>query len=466
MLRVAYRIQDKHSPGAPFLVWEQTKTKMNAAYSYDPTGVLFLTGVSAYLTYRDDDKFYYSPILGVDPDAGTIDLSPTESSHKVRYPAIKGNGSYTYPHADTQLEDDPRKVRKILSALLQGGFVQPSYRILKSPVWRNKTVGEILGSKEQDAVDEIAAKSFGSVKMYHGTSAVRWKTIKIQGLRPGSATGIDPEAYANDLIPGYSEHMVYLSTKVSEAEKYAARAASIDRSIAVVLEVEVNDFTKFRLDEDNAGWLSSADPDMPSDQQDIHFRGNWRNGPNAVEIARKFERKMLQTLRGKGTVAYEGRIPATNLRVYETFKPNRITKKEPSDQEYQDSLEKTRGTVKWEPTKVGSGVSLSTESRMTLRSKLIRLAHEKPELRDHLLPLLKEGSYFHALQKRHRDEANAKKRYLVKSLNKGGEVSKAPFTQQDWQHSAFEDKEKAEKRVTDLEKMNPGRKYTIVDDGE
>ena len=31
---------------------------------------------------------------------------------------------------------------------------------------------------------------------------------------------------------------------------------------------------------------------------------------------------------------------------------------------------------------------------MSLRNKLIRLAHEKPELRGHLLPLLKEaGSY-------------------------------------------------------------------------
>lgn len=101
-----------------------------------------------------------------------------------------------------------------------------------------------------------------------------------------------------------------------------------------------------------------------------------------------------------------------------------------------------------------------------LRSSLIRLAHSKPKLREHLLPLLKEagGSFFHALNKRHRDEANANKRYLVKSVNKGGQVSKTPFTDMNWRLDAFEDKEKAEKRVADLEKMNPGRKYTIVDD--
>jgi len=362
---------------------------MTGTYSYNPTGVLFLTGVSARLSYREDDKFYYSPIIGVDPSTGTLDLSPFESKTQSRYPAIKGNGSYAYPHADTELEDDPRKVRKILKALLQGGFVQSDYRIFKSPVWRNKTVGEILGSSEVDTVDEVSSKSFGSVKMYHGTSAVRWKVIKIKGLRPGSPTGIDEDAYSNDVIKGYSDRMVYLTTKVSEAEKYAARAASIDRSIAVVLEVEVNDFTKFRLDEDNGGWLSSVMPEMPSDQQDVHFKGNWRGKPNADEIARKFEQKMLSTLRAKGTVAYEGRIPASNLRVFETFKPARMTKKEPSDQEYQDALEKTRGTVKWEPTKVGS---LSTQPRMALRSQLIRLAHSKPELRSTLLPVLKEAA--------------------------------------------------------------------------
>lgn len=69
---------------------------------------------------------------------------------------------------------------------------------------------------------------------------------------------------------------------------------------------------------------------------------------------------------------------------------------------------------------------------------------------------------FYTMSARRRAAHNATKTHMVKSVNKDGMVSKMAPTRSDWQLNAFTSLEAAEKRVGELEVMNPGRKFTVV----
>jgi len=58
--------------------------------------------------------------------------------------------------------------------------------------------------------------------------------------------------------------------------------------------------------------------------------------------------------------------------------------------------------------------------------------------------------------------ANPGKSFMVKALNKDGSVSKMAPTASNWQLDAFCSAEDAERRRTQLEAMNPGRRYAVV----
>ncbi len=53
---------------------------------------------------------------------------------------------------------------------------------------------------------------------------------------------------------------------------------------------------------------------------------------------------------------------------------------------------------------------------------------------------------------------------MVKALNKDGSVSKMAPTASNWQPDAFVSAEDADRRRTQLEAMNPGRRYAVVAD--
>lgn len=57
----------------------------------------------------------------------------------------------------------------------------------------------------------------------------------------------------------------------------------------------------------------------------------------------------------------------------------------------------------------------------------------------------------------------ARMTHVVKSVTKSGAISKMPLSASDWQHNAFDSAEKAEKRRAELEKMNPGRRFAVVE---
>ena len=56
----------------------------------------------------------------------------------------------------------------------------------------------------------------------------------------------------------------------------------------------------------------------------------------------------------------------------------------------------------------------------------------------------------------------AGKQYMVRVLTKSGAITRMAITASDWQLNASRELEQAQKRVVELEAMNPGKKFTIV----
>ena len=59
-------------------------------------------------------------------------------------------------------------------------------------------------------------------------------------------------------------------------------------------------------------------------------------------------------------------------------------------------------------------------------------------------------------------QAAATARFMVKSVNKDGSISRMAPTRNDWKYDAFATAEDAEKRRAQLEAMNPGSRYAVV----
>ena len=60
------------------------------------------------------------------------------------------------------------------------------------------------------------------------------------------------------------------------------------------------------------------------------------------------------------------------------------------------------------------------------------------------------------------ERAAASARFMVKSVNKDGSISRAKPIWDAWLRDAFAIIEDAEKRRADLEAMNPGSRFTVV----
>lgn len=150
-----------------------------------------------------------------------------------------------------------------------------------------------LGKYLEGSDSSIAIKSNkGEVTMYHGTSSAAWEEIKTKGLRPGKADGV----YA-DLVPGYSEHNVYLTTSSKTAEFYGKRQAKKDGSPNyVILSVKVPDLAKL-----------SADDSLVNRNDDL-------------DAIRKNHTLMKMSVDEDGSVAYRGIILPTHISLVSTRK--------------------------------------------------------------------------------------------------------------------------------------------------
>lgn len=135
--------------------------------------------------------------------------------------------------------------KQALSSLKKFGLTD-DFIIKGAPPEIPKTVGQALQMRD------YVQKTFKDkdLVMWHGTSEARWEIIQNKGLRPGH-TG---EAYV-DLVPGYSEHNVYLAHTPKGAQFYAKRQAKKDNSKGIVLKVQVPDPSKIVADDRYArGW--------------------------------------------------------------------------------------------------------------------------------------------------------------------------------------------------------------------
>lgn len=194
-----------------------------------------------------------------------------------------------------------KELQDLLRVLLRYG-VTPDFKIKGVPAHVAATVGKVLA--QEDPTSKILSGS--APVMYHGTSMSRWQEIQHMGLIPGK-TG---EAYI-DLIPGYSEHNVYLGTNPKIAEFYAKRQAKKDGDDqGVILQVKIPDPAR----------LLGDDSYLP--------RGTWNDEerrvipPDPEELRRASAGKLPLSKGGResGSFAYRGRIPPSNIKSVRTLK--------------------------------------------------------------------------------------------------------------------------------------------------
>ena len=388
-VRLAYRIEAKG-------IGATTDYKVWANDSPGLAGYLFLTppdakrkdAIEAYLGRLQDlvdpdvevlGELGLFPLLTVLHGPQTVNLEQ-DVERMTRYPTFNGLGSYTIPHGDTELGGDKTKLRKILTDLVRKGYLAPNYKVIGSPEWVGATVADVLGAKGNDTVDEVAGKTFGKIVLYHGTSKKRWDVIKTKGMKPGSPTGIDPEIYG-DRVEGYTNRNLYFATSVPIAEKYATRAAMVDKSLGVVLAVEINDLTRLVMDEDmtqnfrdpvtnaiyrfDGAKIVTVNHPIIGDMEDWQ---DWRSQPDMEEIESRFQTQLLKSLRRDKTVAYRGFVRPNKIKLLETFKPTRM-KKYPTEEEYGAAMTKTRNTLKHypDPSRVANMFLHGTAARIASR---------------------------------------------------------------------------------------------------
>lgn len=190
---------------------------------------------------------------------------------------------------------DLQEFKKALVALKKHG-VTDSF-VVKGVPNLPKTVGQIL--ELEDYTQKALSKE--PMTFYHGTSLVRWEKIQREGLVPGNAG----EAYV-DLIPGYSEHNVYLGVTPKVAEFYGKRQKQKDNDNGyVILKVHVTDKDKL----------------MPDDR----YASRWEDDPETGHRKQVYDKSrmgagMKRSLRDAGEIAYRGRIPPKNIELVKKYK--------------------------------------------------------------------------------------------------------------------------------------------------
>lgn len=299
--------------------------------------------------------------FAVNIPAETIDVdSATYKNYKGRRQNNAQTKSYTIPHEGSEWSQVKPFQKALKAVMAHDKRVTQDFKIVGNPIYDGQTISDILNQK--DVGDQIAKGGhFDPVTLYHGTSDKRWQSIKQKGLQPNNA----PKVYG-DLVAGYSEFNVYVTTSVAEAENYATRAAIDDRSKAVVLKLIVRDPQKFTFDEDGANWLTIPAPGAPwtkmekGEPFELHFRhvyqkddgtpNRWQDWPNAKLIWSLYQKKIIKNLHRAGTIGYKGGIPAKDITMFSTYKPSSM-KHDPDDAEFAAARDATMSTYS-QPTDV------------------------------------------------------------------------------------------------------------------
>lgn len=199
----------------------------------------------------------------VDHKKRVIDLSMAWLKYLTRRPGgkpggAKSNTTYVIPSGDVAFDEkDQGALVKLLKYIMQiDPRVTGDYVIVNSEKYYNKTVAQVLGNRgDKTEIQKALDPATSELWAYHGTSDTFLKSIQRKGLVPGQAR----ELYV-DLIPGYSDKLVYMTFSPATAENYATRAAVWYGGKPTVLKIKITDTTKIMPDEDTMGWI-----DLPRD---------------------------------------------------------------------------------------------------------------------------------------------------------------------------------------------------------
>lgn len=326
----------------------------------------------------------------IDPKSRTVSVDLKQrNKHLDRRPNYKldaphkttSRGYYKEPSRATpilgSIDNDikPHHIKQIVKALHSEIPDLHDYDMTGDARFEGKKVHEVIAEKTPN---EKWAGGREPITMYHGTSSDKAAAIQSAGLHPNSRG----HSYV-DLVPGYSEHNVYLTTKPSTAANYATREAVNDGSKATILKVQIHpkDFPKLRKDEDTMNWFNSSvsvqgkkqffnsHPELKEQitDSDTHFKHHnyvtgktgWNNEflekvkPAHISLP-DYERTVTQNLskafehsdKIKESIAFKGSIPAKQISHHATWTTRGAsTKYDPSDEEYEAAMNKMQATL-------------------------------------------------------------------------------------------------------------------------
>jgi len=319
-------------------------------------------GIGAYKYELKDDSLTKENLyplsnttLTVDHNNKIINLNVDFFQQRSRRPAKNNDHkSYTIPGADIGFRNNPLLLKKVLIDIMKFDPDVKNFIISSPSDFDGVSVERFINM--QSPSENISSKTTGIIKLYHGTSMKRYDEIKIKGLRPN----MTPEIYG-DLVTGYSEYNIYLSVSIAEARNYASRAAVDDESLAVVLEVEINDFTKFVPDEDTLHWIEYAighnvklknyfiSKYGENKFNNTHFKHwKWTDSemtPFKMDLLKLYLTTIHKGITNTGTIAYKGSVKPSKIKMIESYKPTSM-KRDPSEDEFQSATEKTLATFK------------------------------------------------------------------------------------------------------------------------
>ena len=202
-----------------------------------------------------------------------------------------------------------RSFQQMLRSLGTYG-VRSDYKLKGVPPHIAKTVGEVL--KQEDPRNAHYQRDKPMV-LYHGTSMKRWEEIQKTGLRPGKT----PDRYS-DLIQGYSENNVYLTTNAKTAMFYGKRMAKKDNSSEyVVLQVTVHDPARIRSDDRFARWGVKQ---FVTDKEAEFWDAPAERKAELVKRSASTKDALDPSFNALGELAYQGSILPKNIKLLKTYK--------------------------------------------------------------------------------------------------------------------------------------------------
>lgn len=265
-------------------------------------------------------------------------------------------------------------MQKVLKALVKMKPSVAKFKVLGDDRVRNMTVQQVIdGGGEAYDHRKAFTGSVQELVLFHGTSAKRAADILKVGMKPNTRGTV-----YSDMIDGYSQKNVYLTSNPAIAANYATREAINDKSNAAILEITLTPMMVMKLlpDEDSMNWLKYIDkkyqnallqkypvlskiwPDgfdvhmknlhhatkrfgldwllKPSEYSKLEFRVNAKKALNDlgytldnieslekelyVEIMNTFiKAQATKSLKSGGTTAYPGTIPAKQVKLMKTW---------------------------------------------------------------------------------------------------------------------------------------------------